>query len=167
MALVNCPECGRKVSDQADSCPACGRRLSDRLTKVELEAEMNRIELEWEKERRKHMIRRIGHLDLVVPTKTDTVIKMVVFGLVIVGLFGGFIVALPGGNGVAYQLVLFILLPLLALDFGLGLNHFLKAAAYEKAEAAYQQRRDAAEAKYEVEARTRSDEPSSQRSQPG
>jgi LPXTG-motif cell wall-anchored protein len=25
MALISCPECGRSVSDQADSCPQCGR----------------------------------------------------------------------------------------------------------------------------------------------
>lgn len=26
MALVNCPECGREISDQAVSCPGCGRQ---------------------------------------------------------------------------------------------------------------------------------------------
>ena len=30
MALIDCPECGHKVDDQADACPSCGRRLTDR-----------------------------------------------------------------------------------------------------------------------------------------
>ena len=24
MALINCPECGKEISDQAASCPSCG-----------------------------------------------------------------------------------------------------------------------------------------------
>lgn len=24
MALINCPECGRQVSSQAEKCPGCG-----------------------------------------------------------------------------------------------------------------------------------------------
>ncbi len=24
MALIRCPECGREISDQAESCPGCG-----------------------------------------------------------------------------------------------------------------------------------------------
>jgi len=27
MAMIDCPECGRQVSDQADTCPACGHPL--------------------------------------------------------------------------------------------------------------------------------------------
>jgi uncharacterized membrane protein YvbJ len=46
MALVDCPECGHKVSDQADACPSCGRRLTDRLATLELETELNRIDRE-------------------------------------------------------------------------------------------------------------------------
>jgi predicted metal-binding protein len=48
MALIDCPECGHQVSDQADACPSCGRRLRRRLAELELEAELNRIDLEWE-----------------------------------------------------------------------------------------------------------------------
>ncbi|MCM1233354.1 MAG: zinc ribbon domain-containing protein [Ruminococcus flavefaciens] len=29
MALINCPECGNEVSDQADSCPHCGMTLKE------------------------------------------------------------------------------------------------------------------------------------------
>ena len=27
MALINCPECGKEISDKAESCPNCGYRL--------------------------------------------------------------------------------------------------------------------------------------------
>lgn len=27
MALIKCPECGKTISDQADSCPGCGKPL--------------------------------------------------------------------------------------------------------------------------------------------
>lgn len=29
MALINCRECGKKVSDKAVTCPYCGIRLND------------------------------------------------------------------------------------------------------------------------------------------
>ena len=32
MALVTCPECGGKVSDQAEACPHCGFLLKARLS---------------------------------------------------------------------------------------------------------------------------------------
>ena len=28
MALINCPECGKEISDQAVSCPNCGTPIS-------------------------------------------------------------------------------------------------------------------------------------------
>ncbi len=31
MALINCPECGREVSDQADACPRCAYPLGKKL----------------------------------------------------------------------------------------------------------------------------------------
>lgn len=29
MALIKCPECGRKVSDRAQTCPSCGAPIAD------------------------------------------------------------------------------------------------------------------------------------------
>lgn len=29
MALVNCPDCGREVSDAAPTCPGCGRPIAE------------------------------------------------------------------------------------------------------------------------------------------
>jgi DNA-directed RNA polymerase subunit RPC12/RpoP len=34
MALINCPECGKEISDQAISCPSCGYRVTKVLIKV-------------------------------------------------------------------------------------------------------------------------------------
>jgi len=31
MALINCPECGRQVSDSAHACPACGYPVAEKL----------------------------------------------------------------------------------------------------------------------------------------
>ncbi len=31
MALINCPECGREVSDQADACPRCAYPIAKKL----------------------------------------------------------------------------------------------------------------------------------------
>lgn len=28
MALINCPECGAKISDQAETCPKCGAPIA-------------------------------------------------------------------------------------------------------------------------------------------
>ena len=30
MALINCPECGKEISDQAASCPSCGAPLGNK-----------------------------------------------------------------------------------------------------------------------------------------
>ena len=32
MALVSCPECGKKISDAARSCPHCGYAIRESLT---------------------------------------------------------------------------------------------------------------------------------------
>lgn len=29
MALINCPECGKEISDQAVSCPNCGTPINN------------------------------------------------------------------------------------------------------------------------------------------
>lgn len=39
MALINCPECGKQISNKAGSCPNCGCPIN----KVEIETEQDRI----------------------------------------------------------------------------------------------------------------------------
>ena len=34
MALINCPECNREISDMAESCPHCGLPLVTELTET-------------------------------------------------------------------------------------------------------------------------------------
>ena len=34
MALVNCPECNRRISDKAKSCPGCGYVLQERASPI-------------------------------------------------------------------------------------------------------------------------------------
>ena len=44
MALINCPECGKQVSDQAQNCPGCGYviqgTLADQIIKEEVKQEI-------------------------------------------------------------------------------------------------------------------------------
>lgn len=35
MALINCPECGKEISDQAASCPNCGMPIADTMNQDE------------------------------------------------------------------------------------------------------------------------------------
>lgn len=45
MALIDCPECGKKVSDMAKACPSCGYPVFDLFTKKKLsEKEIQDIE---------------------------------------------------------------------------------------------------------------------------
>ena len=33
MAMIKCPECGREISDRAQTCPSCGVRIENEVTK--------------------------------------------------------------------------------------------------------------------------------------
>ena len=39
MALINCPECGKEVSDKAKNCPSCGYPLMETASNTEIVAE--------------------------------------------------------------------------------------------------------------------------------
>ena len=43
MALINCPECKREVSDAAVSCPSCGYPLWERPAEPQFEAYRRRV----------------------------------------------------------------------------------------------------------------------------
>jgi len=45
MPLINCPECGRQVSTEAQACPACGYPLAAKLAAAPAEAVKTRDEL--------------------------------------------------------------------------------------------------------------------------
>ena len=54
MALINCPECDRKVSDSADTCPNCGYNIKSYLIRqkqAQVEAERKAQQKELERKR--------------------------------------------------------------------------------------------------------------------
>ena len=46
MALIKCPECGNKISDQAESCPKCGYEL--KKSNQEVGKQLNKIKGKWD-----------------------------------------------------------------------------------------------------------------------
>jgi len=144
MALIDCPECGHQVSDQADACPSCGRRLTDQIT--QLEGELARIDLEWRRVR-KNLILRSGWGWERVPTRSFALLYgalLVIPGLALTGLFLAFAI-----SGEPLNFFLVMVGPcMLAIGLGCGVYLYRKAPAYEKANAAYRQWREAARKKY-------------------
>ena len=51
MALVNCPECGKQVSDSAMACPNCGYAIKEHFEKIEHEKKENARREQAEKDR--------------------------------------------------------------------------------------------------------------------
>ncbi len=49
MALIKCPECGKEVSDKAESCPNCGFGVADYVkeNKKEVDCKRNPLVLKW------------------------------------------------------------------------------------------------------------------------
>ncbi len=45
MALIKCPECGNKISDQAEACPKCGYELKE--NKTEASEHLKEIKSKW------------------------------------------------------------------------------------------------------------------------
>ncbi|MFW5669556.1 MAG: zinc ribbon domain-containing protein, partial [Acetivibrio ethanolgignens] len=43
MALINCPECGKEISDKAVSCPNCGVPIAKPIKKEKTNREKKRI----------------------------------------------------------------------------------------------------------------------------
>jgi len=52
MAIINCPECGKQVSDQASSCPSCGNPIKNKVIEQNLQA------MAAEKDYRKYTLRK-------------------------------------------------------------------------------------------------------------
>ena len=43
MGLINCPDCGKAVSDSASNCPHCGCNIRDYMSKLYHENKVNEI----------------------------------------------------------------------------------------------------------------------------
>ena len=155
MALIECPECGHQVSDQAETCPSCGRRLNDRLAKLELENELNRIDREWEEVKKKRE-------RSIVPSREKFKARVAIATTFVVVALGFVIARLP--ERAREEFAYFVVLPLVGLYLlfliGSAIIVFAKAADYEEAEIEYRQKREAAKAKYEAEEQAQAEEPS-------
>ncbi len=153
MALIDCPECGHEVSDKADACPSCGLRLTEQLNspELQLEAELNRIDLEWERYHRKFMSSfkeggrpPKGEVEGLVGLVVLGTICMA-FGIWIIGFALG-IWIVPEGRDERGAMVF-----LTALSFVLffaGLWGYHQDLEYLRAEAEYRGRRETVTAKY-------------------
>lgn len=53
MALIKCPECGKEISEYADSCPNCGYSIKDYFEKKKQEKKQKELEKEREERSRK------------------------------------------------------------------------------------------------------------------
>ena len=135
MALLDCPECGHQVSDEADACPSCGKRLTDRLDRLEMETELNRIDLEWEKERKAYL----------GGSRARGAASMILGVIVSLGVFGPLSTIAPDED-VAAMIVGGMVLTLL-IAFVLGGSVYLRGVEYKNAEAEYLQRRGEVEKK--------------------
>ena len=60
MALIQCPECGREISDQAEACPGCGYPIAAKRQE-EQEQQRDR-KLQEARERDRVLLRRAGIL---------------------------------------------------------------------------------------------------------
>lgn len=64
MALINCPECGRKnVSDSADACPDCGYGIKEHFNKIKQDKMEKQRELELEQQRKNAEIEKKLHAE--------------------------------------------------------------------------------------------------------
>ena len=66
MALINCPECDRKVSDSADTCPNCGYNIKSYLIRqkqAQVEAERKAQQKELERKRTEEQALRKQKID--------------------------------------------------------------------------------------------------------
>lgn len=43
MALINCPKCGKEISDKAELCPGCGAKIKNDVLEAETTREENMI----------------------------------------------------------------------------------------------------------------------------
>jgi hypothetical protein len=146
MALIDCPECGHRVSDVAETCPWCGVRLSGQTAQLQLQLELSQIELEWERDRHRYMA-RTKYGQEYVPKKGGAAV------VALLSLVGGagcgiWIDSQVPGSAVGVFFAAFIMV----VGLGVGLWSYLKAEAYEEAHAAYLKKKEAARLKYEGQA---------------
>ena len=76
MSLINCPECNRQVSDQANSCPNCGFQIANYFNQKERELKQIEQQEKLNKRNRKKVHKnaeegfRICGYDLLLSDRT-------------------------------------------------------------------------------------------------
>jgi uncharacterized membrane protein YvbJ len=49
MSLIKCGECGKEISDKAETCPSCGNPMDDQALEVRGKVEIERTSKKWKK----------------------------------------------------------------------------------------------------------------------
>lgn len=73
MALINCPECGKEVSDKAGSCPSCGCPLGTTATETKVETQVPKNNVNIKK-----------FLPLIIGVVIVVIIGIVVYNIMVV-----------------------------------------------------------------------------------
>lgn len=88
MALLNCPECGKEISDKAESCPNCGYPINECINYDVYEAVESEIEM---KESVCSILSLIfyvlGVIASIVKSNISVVFSLISFILVIISHF--------------------------------------------------------------------------------
>jgi hypothetical protein len=145
-----CPKCGHPISAEAVSCPACGGKLGELLAIVQMQAELNRIDLEWERERKKYMISVEGETPSTPGSRTS-VFWVSLIWILLNGIGGVYFWTVGDNDSMACCAIFGV------VGIFVGLWSYGKAHEYEHAEAAYRRRRRQAEERYGGQAKTEDD----------
>lgn len=147
MPPVKCPDCEHDISDEVKSCPSCDGELRELLAKVQKQAELNRIDLEWERERQTYMVSVEGEKPLTPGRRSSAVVVLLCFvmlGVIGIVFYWTGTPSVEGGGMITA--VIFVVFGIL-----LGLWQYGRAAEYEQAKAAYRRRRKEVESRYRGE----------------
>lgn len=120
MALINCPECGKEISDKAESCPNCGYPIAE---EVVLKENSDENTMEEETEGKNDVMQGVLSIALsisgiIIALMTDglvNIISLILFIIsVVLGLKSGkkfsIIGILISGYGIASFLIDYLLL---------------------------------------------------------
>lgn len=88
MALVNCPECGKQVSDSAMACPNCGYVIKEHFEKIEHEKMENARSEQAEKDR---ILKEQKKKEILEKIKSNKPAIIVVAAAVIILCFGAIV----------------------------------------------------------------------------
>jgi hypothetical protein len=122
MALIHCRECGREISDQAESCPGCGYPLKDKTSRARPGGSLGLMVYEYKSQKTFlglpliHVVYGPAWGGGLKPARGVIAIGNVAFGILAVGGFAAGIFTIAGiGLGV-------VCLAGIALGIGVGIG---------------------------------------------